>query len=76
MKCSAYIAVSADGFIARSDDGIDWLETAGKPEAGMGESYIDFPTYLATVDCLIMGRKSMEKISSFNLAQSSGPTER
>ncbi len=25
MKCSIYIATSADGFIAKPDGGIDWL---------------------------------------------------
>lgn len=73
MKCSAYIATSADGFIARLDDGIDWLETAGKPEAGHGEGYVDFASYLATVDCLIMGRKTMELISSLNLPPEQWP---
>lgn len=65
MKCSAYIATSADGFIARADGNVDWLEFAGNPEAGMAEGYIDFATYIATIDCMIMGRKCMEMISSF-----------
>lgn len=73
MKCSAYIATSADGFIARPDGGIDWLESAGDPEAGMAKGYVDFPTYLGTVDCMIMGRKCMEKISSFNLQPDQWP---
>ncbi|WP_425045306.1 dihydrofolate reductase family protein [Primorskyibacter sp. S87] len=73
MKCSAYIAASADGFIARADGGIDWLEAAGKPEAGMGEGYVDFETYLGTVDCMIMGRRTMEKISSFDLPPEAWP---
>lgn len=67
MKCSAYIATSADGFIARANGSVDWLETAGKPEAGTGEGYVDFESYMATVDCMIMGRKCMDMISSFNL---------
>jgi len=67
MKCSAFIATSADGFIARSDGSVDWLESVGNPEAGMAEGYIDFATYIATVDCMIMGRKCMEMISSFDL---------
>lgn len=73
MKCSAYIATSADGFIARTDGDIDWLETAGKPEAGLGEGYVDFAAYLSTVDCMIMGRKCMEKISSFDLSPDQWP---
>lgn len=73
MKCSAYIATSADGFIARVDGSIDWLQTAGKPEAGMGAGYIDFESYLTTVDCMIMGRKCMDMISSFDLRPEQWP---
>ena len=73
MKCSAYIATSADGFIARANGSVDWLETAGNPEAGVSEGYIDFTSYIATVDCMIMGRKCMEKISSFDLPPEQWP---
>lgn len=73
MKCSAFIATSADGFIARADGGVDWLETAGNPEAGMGEGYIDFASYIATVDCMIMGRKCMDMLSSFDLPPEQWP---
>jgi len=74
MKCSVFIAVSVDGFIARADGSVDWLETAGKPEAGMGGApYVDFASYMATVDCMIMGRKCMEMISSFNLRPDQWP---
>ncbi|WP_299356208.1 dihydrofolate reductase family protein [uncultured Shimia sp.] len=73
MKCSAYIAASVDGFIARPDGSIDWLQTAGNPEAGVGEGYIDFETYIASVDCMIMGRKCMDIISSFDLSPEQWP---
>ena len=35
MQCSVYIAISLDGFIARSDGGIDWLARVERP----GEDY-------------------------------------
>ena len=74
MKCSVYIATSVDGYIATSDGGVDWLETAGKPGAGVGgPPYIDFAPYLATIDCMIMGRKCMDMISSFNLTPEQWP---
>lgn len=73
MKCSVYIAATADGFIARKDGGIDWLETAGDPEKGVGEGYIDIETFIATVDCMIMGRKTIEAISGFNLTPEQWP---
>ncbi len=68
MKCSVFIATSADGYIATKDGGVDWLEKAGKPDADMGEqSDMGFKNFMNSIDCMIMGRKCMEKISGFNL---------
>ena len=64
MKCSVYIATSADGYIAKIDGSVDWLQTAGNLDADMSEhTGLDFGNFLSTVDCLIMGRKCMEMIS-------------
>lgn len=74
MKCSVFIATSVDGYIATQDGGVDWLETAGKPDVDMGErSDMGMNSYMASVDCMIMGRKSMEKISSFDLTPEQWP---
>jgi dihydrofolate reductase len=68
MKCSVFIATSTDGYIATENGGIEWLETAGKKDVDMGDnSDMGFNNYIASVDCMIMGRKCMEKISSFNI---------
>tara|TARA_B110000881_G_C18428207_1_gene439495 strand:- start:187 stop:750 length:564 start_codon:yes stop_codon:yes gene_type:complete len=68
MKCSVFIATSADGYIATNDGGVAWLESAGKKDAEMGhEADMGMNSYIASVDCMIMGRKCMEVISSFNL---------
>ena len=67
MKCSAYIATSADGYIATPDGGVDWLHTAGNLEADMGSEDMGFQSYMDSVDCMIMGRKCMEMISSIDL---------
>jgi dihydrofolate reductase len=67
MKCSVYIATSADGYIATPDGGVDWLHTAGNLEADMGSEDMGFRSFMDSVDCMIMGRKCMEKISSMNL---------
>jgi len=74
MKCSVYIATSADGYIATADGGVDWLDTAGNADADMGEhANMGFDNFMASIDCMIMGRKCMEKLSSFNLTQEQWP---
>lgn len=63
VTCSVYIATSVDGFIAKPDGDIDWLhqpEYARAPLKGL--SYEDF---IATVDALVMGRHTFEKVLSF-----------
>jgi dihydrofolate reductase len=75
LKCSAFIAISTDGYIATPDGGVEWLETAGNDEAGDREQFGDggFRAYISSVDCIVMGRKCMEKISSFNLSPEQWP---
>ncbi len=69
MKFSVYIATSVDGFIARNDGSVDWLELYGNHEAKMNESDdMGWGNFMESVDCLIMGRGSMEMISGMNLA--------
>jgi dihydrofolate reductase len=68
MKCSVYIATSVDGFIAKKDGGVDWLHTAGNGKEITGEhADMGLNDYLSSVDCMIMGRKCMDMISSMNL---------
>ncbi|KTD67624.1 dihydrofolate reductase and methyltransferase [Legionella santicrucis] len=64
IKCSVFIATSLDGFIAREDGSIDWLLNANSlaPEGEDG----GYKAFIATVDALVMGRKSFEKVLSFN----------
>ncbi len=75
MKCSVYIATSADGYIATPSGDVDWLESAGNAESGHRASMGDggFSNYLDTVDCMVMGRNTMEKVASFNLSREQWP---
>lgn len=74
MKCSAYITTSLDGFIAQKDGNIDWLDTAGKLDAEMGENGdMGFFEFINSVDCIIMGRKTMEWISEMDLSDDKWP---
>ena len=54
-KIIVYIATSADGFIARADGSVDWLNrprTAG--DYGMGQ-------FFKSVDAVIFGRKTWDQ---------------
>ncbi len=76
MKCSVFIATSVDGYIATENGGVDWLHTAGNQEADMGASPdpdMGFSRYINSVDCMIMGRKCMDMISSMNLTPEQWP---
>lgn len=62
-KCSVFIAASVDGFIARPDGDIEWLH---RPEyEGAELSGVTYEHFIATVDALVMGRKTLEKVLSF-----------
>jgi dihydrofolate reductase len=63
MKISVYIATSLDGFIARRDGSIDWLNEANAvvPE---GED-CGFVAFMDSIDALIMGRKTYDQVLSF-----------
>ncbi len=60
LHTSAYLATSLDGFIARTDGSLDWLEQV----ACDGEDY-GYADYMATVDVLLMGSVTFRKVMSF-----------
>jgi dihydrofolate reductase len=61
MRASVYIATSLDGFIARENGDLDWL--SGADIEGSGEDY-GFHEFMDSVDILVMGRKTFEKVVS------------
>jgi len=63
IKVSVYIATSLDGFIARKDGSVDWLNEANAA-VPKGED-CGFQAFMDSVDTLIMGRKTYEQVLSF-----------
>ncbi len=61
MKISVMIATSLDGFIARENGSVDWLMAMDDPNPEE-DAFTDF---MATVDCMVMGRKTMEVVAGF-----------
>ena len=60
MKISVFIATSLDGFIARVNGDIDWLVNTPMITQTTGTE-----AFIATVDCLVIGRNTFEKVQSF-----------
>ena len=58
MKASVFIATSLDGFIARTNGELDFLPAGGGEPHGYDE-------FMATVDALVIGRKTFETVLTF-----------
>jgi len=58
IRGSVFIATSLDGFIAREDGALDWLPGGDVEDHGYNE-------FMASVDALVMGRKTFETVLGF-----------
>jgi dihydrofolate reductase len=58
MTASVFIGTSVDGFIARPNDDLDFLPEGGGEPHGYNE-------FIASVDAIVIGRKTFEKVLSF-----------
>jgi dihydrofolate reductase len=63
MKASVYIATSLDGFIARTNGGLDWLP--GGEGEGAGDEDYGYREFMDSVDYLVMGRNTYEVVLGF-----------
>jgi len=55
MKLSVFCGVSVDGFLARPDDALDFLQTGEQEPHG-------FKEFLASVDVVVIGRRTFEVV--------------
>ncbi len=53
-----HMVSSLDGFIAKQDNSISWLDTTDHYEKGAGEP--DMAAFLQTIDCYVMGARTYE----------------
>jgi len=59
-KTTLYIATSIDGFIARKNGSVDWLDKFNSPKEDYG-----YNKFLKSIDTIIMGSTSYEQILTF-----------
>jgi dihydrofolate reductase len=59
------MAASLDGFIAREDGSVDWLETSDEFEPGdtMDKEFVE--EFLKTIDCYVMGSRTYQTALDF-----------
>lgn len=62
-KTILYSAMSIDGFISTVDGGVEWLDDYDPPP---GEDY-GYGAFYSSLDTTVMGRKTYEKVMSFDI---------
>lgn len=64
-RVTIHMVASLDGFIARKDGSVDWLETADRFEAGETLAPEEIAAFLRTIDCYVMGSRTYETALGF-----------
>lgn len=64
-KVTIHMAASLDGFIARKDGRVDWLETSDEFAEGMTLDPAFATEFLQTIDCYVMGSRTYETALHF-----------
>ena len=64
-RVTIHMVASLDGFIARKDGSVDWLETKDEFEGGETLEPVDIEEFLATIDCYVMGSRTYETALDF-----------
>ena len=64
-RVTIHMAASLDGFIARKDGRVDWLETSDEFEGGDSLDADFVEAFLRTIDCYVMGSRTYETALNF-----------
>lgn len=64
-RVTIHMVASLDGFIARRDGRVDWLETSDTFEAGETLTPESIGGFLKTIDCYVMGSRTYETALGF-----------
>lgn len=64
-RVTIHMVASLDGFIARKDGSVDWLDTKDEFEGGEIVDAEHVEAFLATIDCYVMGSRTYETALGF-----------
>jgi dihydrofolate reductase len=64
-RVTIHMVASLDGFIARRDGNVDWLETSDRFEGGEVTAPESVAEFLRTIDCYVMGSRTYETALDF-----------
>ncbi len=64
-RVTIHMAASLDGFIARTDGSVDWLETSDEFVGGATMEPAFVEAFLKTIDCYVMGSRTYETAVNF-----------
>jgi len=59
-KVTIHMVSSLDGFIAKKDNGVSWLESSDSYEKGVTLTEEDVAEYIKAIDCYVMGSRTYE----------------
>jgi dihydrofolate reductase len=64
-RVTIHMAASLDGFVARKDGRVDWMETSDEFPGGesLDPEYVE--AFLKTIDCYVMGSRTYETALNF-----------
>jgi len=72
-RVTIHMAASLDGFIARMDESVDWLETSDEFEGGDSMDSETVEAFLKAIDCYVMGSRTYETALRYDTEGSGWP---